>query len=298
MRIAITTPSGHIGGAVTHYALEAGAEVRLMGRRPEKLKQFADRGAKVVRGSQDDMDFVKWMTYDVDALFWVTPPGYGSDDLRAFQNRLGRVAACAIRENHIPRVVNISAIGAHLDSGVGPVNGLHDVEHLLDAEAYNILHLRPGFFFENFLWQIAEIRARRRICMPVSPSCHYPMLATRDIARVAADWLLDTRWAGRCVQELHGPADLTFEGAARAISEGLGHTISYMKLDRPQARASLIQGGMSENAADLILELYDAMETGRLKPNEPRSPQTTTSTTLVEFAQEVIAPMLAERVTH
>jgi len=253
MRIAITTPSGHIGSALTHYALEAGADVRLLSRRPEKLKQFADRGAKVVRGSQDDLDFVKWMTYDVDALFWVTPPGYGSDDVRAFQNRLGEVAARVIRENRIPRVVNISSIGAHLGSGVGPINGLHDVECLLDAEADSIMHLRPGFFFENFLWQIDEIQARRRICLPLSPSRRYPMLATRDIARVAADWLLDTRWSGRCVQELGGPADLSFESAVHAISEGLGRTIGYVKLDKPQSRASMIKGGMSENAADLVL---------------------------------------------
>jgi len=298
MRIAITTPSGHIGSAVTHYVLEAGADVRLLGRRPEKLKQFADRGAKVVRGSQDDIDFVKWMTYEVDALLWVTPPGYGSDDLRGFQNRLGEVAARVIRENRIPRVGNISAIGGHLGSGVGPVNGLHDVERLLDAEAENIMHLRPGFFFENFLWQMDEIRSRRRICLPLSPSRRYPMLATRDIARVAADWLLDTRWLGRCIQELHGPVDLSCEDAAHAITEGLGQRIGYVKLDKPQARASMIAGGMSENAADLMLELYDAVETGRLKATEPRSPQTTTPTTLAEFAREVMAPMLTEPVTH
>lgn len=297
MRIAITTPSGHIGSALTHYALEAGADVRLLSRRPEKLQQFVDRGAKAVRGSQDDLDFVKWMTYGVDALFWVTPPGYGSDDVRAFQNRLGKVAACAIRENRIPRVVNISSIGGHLGSGVGPINGLHDVECLLDAEAENILHLRPGFFFENFLWQIDEIRTRRRICLPLSPSRHYPMLATRDIARVAADWLLDTRWSGRCIQELHGPVDLSFKDAAHAISQGLDRKIGYVKLDNPQSRASMIQGGMSENAADLMIELYDAVETGHLKATEPRSPQTTTSTTLVEFVQEVMAPMLAETVS-
>jgi len=298
MRIAITTPSGHIGGVVTHYCLEAGAEVRLLGRRPEKLKQFADRGAKVVRGSQDDVDFVKWMTHEVDAMLWVTPPGYGSDDLRGFQNRLGKVAAKAIHENRIPRVVNISSIGAHQRSGVGPINGLHDVEHRLDTEAENILHLRPGFFFENFLWQIDEIRSRRRVCLPLSPSRHYPMLATRDIARVAADWLLDERWSGRCIQELHGPVDMSFEQAAVALSEGLGRTITYMQIDTHHARESMVQGGMSENAADLLVELYDAIETGHLKPTEPRSPQTTTPTPLAEFAQEIVAPMLAEPVSH
>jgi uncharacterized protein YbjT (DUF2867 family) len=77
-----------------------------------------------------------------------------SDNVRAFQNRLGQAAAFAVRENQIPRVVNLSSIGADLDAEVGPINGLHDVEGLLDNAASSITHLRPGFFFENLL--IAE----------------------------------------------------------------------------------------------------------------------------------------------
>ena len=104
------------------------------------------------------MDFLVRATRDVDALLWVTPPGYGSDDLRTFQNRLGQAAATAIRTNWIPRVVNLSSIGAQWGSGVGPINGLHDVEGLLDEVTTNVIHLRPGFFFENLLWQQDSIR--------------------------------------------------------------------------------------------------------------------------------------------
>jgi hypothetical protein len=47
-------------------------------------------------------------TNDIDALFWLTPPGYGSDNPKAFQNRLGKAAATAILTNKIPRVINLS----------------------------------------------------------------------------------------------------------------------------------------------------------------------------------------------
>ena len=61
---------------------------------------------------QDDVDYMLQATGDVDALFWATPPGYGSDDVRAFQNRLATAASTASRANEIPRVVNLSSIGA------------------------------------------------------------------------------------------------------------------------------------------------------------------------------------------
>ena len=92
MKIAVTTPTGHVGSAVVDFLLEFGGDIRvvLLGRRPDKLKKFVQRGAEMAIGSQDDADYLVKATRDVDALFWATPPGYGSDDVRAFQNRLGK----------------------------------------------------------------------------------------------------------------------------------------------------------------------------------------------------------------
>ncbi len=103
MKIAITTPTGNVGSAVADFLLDFGSEINvsLLGRRPEKLKPFVGRGAQVFIGSQDDPEYLIKATKDTDALFWVTPPGYGSDNLRAFQNRLGKAAANAVRTNKI-----------------------------------------------------------------------------------------------------------------------------------------------------------------------------------------------------
>ena len=219
MKIAVTTPTGHVGSAVADFLLDFGGDitVKLLGRRPDKLRRYVDRGAEMAVGAQDDADYLVKATRGVDALFWATPPGYGSDDLRAFQNRLGKAAATAIRDNKIPRVVNLSSVGAQLDSGVGPISGLHDVEVLLNNVATNVTHLRPGFFFENLLWQLDSIRKWGRISLPVSGTKSYPMIATRDIGRVAATRLASSDWTGHSVQELHGPADLTFKEVAQTL---------------------------------------------------------------------------------
>jgi hypothetical protein len=62
-------------------------------------------------------------------------------------------------------VVNLSSIGAYLDSGAGPISGLHDVELLLSEACDNITHFRPGFFFENLLMQFDAIHKWKRICL-------------------------------------------------------------------------------------------------------------------------------------
>ena len=48
MKIAITTPTGHVGSAVADFLLDFGGDisVKLLGRRPENLRRFVERGAK------------------------------------------------------------------------------------------------------------------------------------------------------------------------------------------------------------------------------------------------------------
>jgi uncharacterized protein YbjT (DUF2867 family) len=158
--------------------------------------------------------------------------------------------------------------------------------------------LRAGFFFENLLGQLDSIRKSGTISLPLSGSQRYPMIATRDIGRVAAERLADGSWTGQSVQELHGPADLSFDETAGILSEALGRKISYVQCEPQQMRQAIIENGVSENVADAMLEMYDAVESGRLRPTQPRSRQTTTPTTLSEFARSVMWPLLTETVTH
>ena len=294
MKIAVTTPTGHVESAVADFLLDFGGniQVRLLGRRADKLTDFIKRGAETVIGAQDDVDYLCKATQGVDALFWATPPGYGSDNVRVFQNRLGASVAKAVETNNIARVVNLSSIGADLKSGNGPIGGLHDVEGQLNKTACHVLHLRPGFFFENLLWQLDSIRKWGRISLPISASARYPMIATRDIGRVASTRLTSTGWTGQIVQELHGPADLTFREVAEILTQVLGRKIVYIKCDREEMRDIMLKNALSENAADLMLELYEAVDAGRLRITQPRSPETTTPTTFAEFAREVILPLI------
>ena len=60
MKIAVTTPSGHVGSAVVDFLLDFGGDiqVKLLARRPKDLDRFVRRGAELVIGSQDDADFL------------------------------------------------------------------------------------------------------------------------------------------------------------------------------------------------------------------------------------------------
>lgn len=296
MRIAIATPTGHIGSKVAELLQEAGSHLVLLVRDARKVAHFLRRGAEAREGRVEDAEYLKDATRGVDALFWVTPPSYAEKDYREFMRTCGRAAAGAIRANKIARVVNLSSAGAHLEFGAGPINGLHDVERLLNDAASNITHLRPGFFFENYLWQLDGIRRTESVYMTTSGNRRVPMIATRDIADAAARRLLDASWTGRSIRGLHGPANISYDEAAQWISDALGHPVHHVKVPEEAAREAMIGMGMSPNAADMMLEMYRGVENGTLRPAEPRTAETTTPTTFKTFVAEVLVPALGEPV--
>ena len=62
--------------------------------------------------------------------------------------------------------------------------------------------------------------------------------------------------------------------------------------------AGIAEHAISENVANLMLEMYQAVDSGKLRPIQPRTDETTTPTTLLEFAHEVLLPMMATAVAH
>ncbi|MGQ0613399.1 MAG: NmrA family NAD(P)-binding protein [Planctomycetaceae bacterium] len=292
MSIAVTTPTGHIGRVVAAHLLDEGEAVTLLVRDAAKVEDLVKRGATFKIGELTDAAYVTEATRGCKALFWVTPPDYAVKDLRAFQRRCGDAAAKAVRANTISRVVHISSIGAQLSKGVGPINGLHDVEQLLDEATKNVTHLRPAFFFENFASQLDNIRLKSSIFLPISGDRRIPMVATRDIAHIAAHRLMDRKWTGRSVRGVHGPEDLSFDEVAGQLSEALGRRITHVRVPEEEARKALLAAGMGKSACHAMLELHRAIEAGTLLSAEPRTEKTTTPTSFFEYARQALAPLV------
>jgi uncharacterized protein YbjT (DUF2867 family) len=121
------------------------------------------------------------------------------------------------------------------------------------------------------------------------------MIAAVDVAREAAGHLLNG-WQGRSTIELHGPADLSFAEAATILASALGRTVMHVRVDEDEAWELMRRAGLSHEAAHLMLELYHGIETGALSPSTRRSFESTTPTSLADFARTALAPRLTRAV--
>lgn len=297
MKIAITGASGHVGRKVVDILLrQGGHDLVLLSRRPETLAEETNRGAAVMQGDLQDGPFVRRATQGVDELFYMIPPRPDAENLRAYQNVVAQNGADAVRANDIDRVVLLSSMGAQAAVGNGPVDGLHDAESLMRAAAPNVTVLRPGLYMENFLMSFEGIARARSIFLPIAATTRVAMIATKDVADAAARALTDASWSGARVVSLLGPRDYGFEDAARILGKAIGMDLRYVKISRNQARDFLMSLGMSESVAAAYAQMEVAIDSGKMRPERPRNAESTTPTTLDQFARDVFAPAYRDAV--
>lgn len=288
---AVTGATGNTGKRIAEALLAKGERVRVIGRSAERLKPLVDRGAEPFVASLDNVDAMTRALRGTRAAYLLIPPSYAEPDFRGYQNRVGRALAEAVTAVRVSHVVNLSSVGAHLAERVGPINGLHDQEQRLDRLAgVHVLHLRPVSFMENTLFNVGLIKQAGINGTPLRADLAIPLIATQDIAAVAARRLLALDFSGKTTQELLGPRDLSMAEATRILGQAIGKPdLPYVQFPYEEAANAMVRMGLSPDVARAFIEMYQAFNDGIVRPTEARSAANTTPTLFEEFAKTFAA---------
>jgi uncharacterized protein YbjT (DUF2867 family) len=284
--------TGHTGTVAAKALLAKGEKVRVVGRSEERLASLASEGAEAFVADNGQADALTKAFEGARAVYFMIPPDHTNPAYRAHQSELVRAGAQALEAAKIRYVVALSSYGASQESGTGPVAGLHEMEERFKKIAgLNALFLRPGYFMENILSQVGVIQNFGMMAGPLREDVACPMIATRDIGAAAADALLKLDFAGHQTRELQGQRDVNFAELARIVGAAIGKaSLAYVQLPNQQVIQALTQMGMSQNHAELICEMSDAINDGRMRALEPRSPANTTATSFESFVQDTFVP--------
>jgi uncharacterized protein YbjT (DUF2867 family) len=292
MKIAIAAASGNIGRRTAEKVIRAGAETILLSRRPEQLADLVAQGAIVKSISSDDIQGLIAATKDVDALFWLTPPKLDVPSLSDWYIRTAMAGASAVRENGIDRVVNISSIGAGAKPNLGTVSFTGDVEAIFNQTGANIVHLRPGYFMENFFTQIESIRRDNTVSFPYPNDHDIPWISTDDIGDVAAKYLLDDRWAGQWTRNLMGAENLTPLETVAILSRVLDRPIEYVHVTIESIQQQLAAFGATSDVQRELGNLFRALGDPDGVYATVRTPEAITPTTFEQFVKHKLLPNL------
>ncbi|CNG07497.1 putative nucleoside-diphosphate sugar epimerase [Mycobacterium tuberculosis] len=293
--IVITAPTGNIGHQVLDTVLAAGAPVRVIAREPTRLPAGVRERVEVVQGSHGDARVVARAFDGADAVFWLLPPDPRAAGLEEAFADFTRPAAEAMRTFGVKRVVDVSALGRGTPhaAGAGYVTASLAMDDLIAGAGVHLRALAASGFMDNVLRQVQPIKEQGMFFDVASPDRELRVVATRDIAAVAARLLLDTTWTGREEVPLLGPENLSYNDMAAVISDVLGTPVKYRQIPAHALEERLTGLGMSAAMVQGMLQMLEAKEKG-LDDGVARTPQHAidTPTTFRQWCEDALKPAI------
>ncbi|HEY6851209.1 MAG TPA: NmrA family NAD(P)-binding protein [Terracidiphilus sp.] len=220
----ITGITGKVGGILAHKLLEAGQAVRAVVRDAAKGQAWADRGCEVAIAEMEDAEALAKAFAGSEAVFILPPSEFDPEPGYPEAQRVIDAVVAALKAARPVRVLCLSTIGADArEDNLLTQRTMMEVE--LSTLSIPVTFLRPAWFLDNALWDVASARDEGVIRSFLTPADKpVAMVATEDIGRTAAE-LIQQDWTGNRVVELEGPARTSPNDLARAFANALGHPV-------------------------------------------------------------------------
>ena len=240
---SITGITGQVGGAVAHALLTAGKSVRAVVRDPAKGSRWTAQGCELAVAEIDDVPALTAAFTGAEGVFVLLPssfdPAPGFPEVRRLAAGL-RTALAAVRPD---RVVCLSTIGAQAQQE-NLLTQLSILEQELGQLHLPVTFLRPAWFMENASWDIASAREKGVISSFLRPlDRRFPMVATTDVGRIAAELLQEPNPSARVV-ELEGPTRITPGQVGEMLATILGRSVRTEIVPREDWRELFVSQGM------------------------------------------------------
>ena len=262
--------SGKVGQVSAASLRNEGHAVRAVVRNDAQGEQLARMGCEIVLADLLDPTSVARAIEGADAVQILCPVPMGDARPGSTMHRMIDVAADALRANPPPHVLALSDYGAELDHGTGITLLFHALEKQLQTAVQNLTLLRAAEHMQNWARVIPVALATGKL-----PSLHHPLskrfptVAAQDVGLLAAELLLgESRGSGSHVVSIEGPRRVAALDIARALSEVSGREISAHEVPRNDWPAMLLRAGLGADHAQLIIDLYETHNAGRIDVEE------------------------------
>lgn len=282
----ITGSIGNISKVIVEGLTAEGHDVTVITTSQAKKADVEKLGAKPLVGNLNDPAFLKRAFSQSDVVYTMIPPIWQTDNWRKSQLEISQNYMLALRDSPVAHVVNLSSIGAHLSTGVGPVTGLYDFEQLLNTlSTVHVRHLRPSYFYLNLLAQTGMIKQAGIMGGNFGGSEKLFLVHPRDIGAAGLDELKRLDFTGHSVRYVIGDERSGAEIAA-VLGKAIGMPLNWVVFTDQQQKDGLLQAGLSETHASGYTEMGHALQDGSMQAHARTQPLVFSPTKLEDFAAE------------
>ena len=295
MKYVVTGSLGNISKPLAQKLIDAGHSVTIISSKAEKTSQIEALGAKAAIGSVEDIGFLTKTFTGADAVYTMVPPNFGAGNWKKHISGIGENYAAAIKAAGVKNIVNLSSIGAHMPDGCGPVSGLFYVEKAMNGlKGVNVIHLRAGFFFQNFLGNIGMIKNMGIIGGNYGNETTLTLVHTDDIADAAAEELLGLSFKGKSIRYVVSDEKTTNEVAA-ILGNAIGKPeLPWINFKDEDTLAGMLQAGLPEEIAKNYTEMGAAMRSGEMASEYNSNKPTVFGKTKLEAFAPVFAAIYSQ----
>jgi uncharacterized protein YbjT (DUF2867 family) len=289
--------TGTVGSKIAEILMQKGEKVRMVARSANKLRPFVGPNAQAFAGDAKDTEFLVKAFEDSEAVFTILPPNVRADKYMSYADAMGESIARALHIAKVKYVVNLSSLGAQYAEGTGPLVGLHNLEERMNRiEGLNVVHLRCASFMENLLRNVDLIKSRSINGSAIRGDLKLPMIATKDVAAVAAGRLVKKDFSGSSIQVLLGQRDISLIDATSIIGKKINKPgLVYVMFSYDDAEKWLKSFGLSSDVSGLYVEMSRALNEGRIAGSIRRTPENTTPTSFEQFCDEILVPSYSQK---
>src|SRR5215208_955838 len=251
-RALVTGATGTIGSHVVALLRERGVPVRAFVRDSARARALLGADVELAVGDFDAPATVRAALDGISDLFLLT-----ANHPRQLEHEVavidGAAGACA-------RVLKLSAIGAAAGSPLPfwDCHGRSEV-HLHGAGTAAVI-LRAGFYMSNTLAAADSVRGAGSIFAPAA-GVRIAMIDPRDVAAAAAALLAEGGHEGDTIT-VTGPAAITYDDVAEALSAVTGRSVAFVPVPDEAALAGLVDAGMPEWLAGNLVRLFGLLRAG------------------------------------
>ena len=255
--------TGRTGSAVAEALLAAGKPVRVLVRRGAQGQPWRQRGAEVSVGSLDDPRALSDALRGASGAYLLSPQNPRSLDPIADGWRYADAIARAVEDEQLSHLVMLSAVPAGEGEAGGIARTLRAAEARLATVQTPVTFVRGGYLLENWA-PVLPAAAGGVLPSFLDPDRPLPMVATGDVAAVAAAALLEGPRMPRERIEVSGPEEYNPRQVAAALARLLDRPVDVQGLPLTQMDAVFTAAGASPAFAAEVRLLHAAINDGKL----------------------------------
>jgi uncharacterized protein YbjT (DUF2867 family) len=290
---AILGASGKIGRATVNRLRAAGQPVRAILHKVDLAADFAAAGCEIAYADTDEPASLVAALAGATAVQVICPVALTASHVGDVMcARIDHLAAALARVKPA-QVLAISDYGAELPSGSGITLVFHHMEAVLRQVPGALTLLRSCEHMQNWA-RVVGVAARDGIL----PSLHqpldklFPTVAAQDVGIAAAELLMEVPMANdQRISHIEGPRRYSALDVAACLAGILHRPVQAIEVPLERWLDVLTSAGLSASYADMVSEMFQTHNAGRIDAEIAAGPIRRGSTPLEDVLARLVTKL-------